>query len=78
MMNPLLEYPVKVFIPLPIWNDPEEYNTPFEKHRAAENWVLEYLGYPRDYLLTICGVMDYICFRFRNEEDAVYFRLTWQ
>lgn len=77
MINVLKEYPVRLFIPLKTWNNIGEHTSVSAKHEAAKRWIEDTLHYPRDHYGRSCGVMDYICIRFKNNEDAAYFKLVW-
>ncbi|NJO61059.1 MAG: hypothetical protein HC836_23195 [Richelia sp. RM2_1_2] len=76
-MNVVKEFPVKAFIVMESWyNDPRYAYLP-DKDRAATKWIKEQFGYDDYPYKCICNVMQYVVFRFRNEADAVYFKLVW-
>lgn len=79
-MNVVKDYPIKVFLPISVWDDKGIFQSVLHKRIAVHCWILDTLGYcPKEYFLSryALQVMDYMVFRFKNEQDAVLFKLVW-
>lgn len=76
-MNVCKEFPIKAFLNRERWEDDAGYTYIPLKTNNAVIWIKETFNYAEYPVNCVCFVMNYIVFRFKTYEDAVYFKLIW-
>lgn len=79
-MNFVIEYPIKVYLPMSAWDDKGSFQSVLDKRIAVHCWILDTLKYPpEEYYCSYYAleVMGYMVFRFKNQNDAALFKLVW-